>query len=37
MIGDYAASFIPVIFVPLLAVVAFAVMGLFFIYVESDA
>ena len=37
MLGDYAASFLPVVFVPMLAVVAFAVMGLFFMYVESDA
>jgi hypothetical protein len=37
MLGDYAASFLPVALVPLLAVAAFAAMGLFFIYVESDA
>ena len=37
MIGDYAASFLPAVFVPMLALVAFAVMGLLFIYVESDA
>lgn len=37
MLGDYAASFLPVALVPLLAVSAFAAMGLFFIYIESDA
>lgn len=37
MFGDYVASFLPAIFVPLLPVAAFAAMGLFFIYVESDA
>ncbi len=37
MLGDYAASFLPAVFVPLLAVVAFASMGLFFIYVESES
>lgn len=37
MIGDYAASFLPVAFVPMLAIVAFAAMGLFFIYVETEA
>jgi photosystem I subunit 8 len=37
MLGDYAVSFLPVIFVPLLAVAAFASMGLFFIYVEDEA
>ncbi|MGK7876020.1 MAG: photosystem I reaction center subunit VIII [Xenococcaceae cyanobacterium] len=37
MTGVYAASFLPVVFVPLLALVAFAVMGLLFIYIESEA
>ncbi|ACK67922.1 photosystem I reaction center subunit VIII [Rippkaea orientalis PCC 8801] len=37
MIGNYAASYLPVIFVPLMAVLAFTVMGLLFIYVESEA
>ena len=37
MLGDYAASYFPFVFVPLLPVAAFAVMGLLFIYVESDA
>ncbi|NJN20395.1 MAG: photosystem I reaction center subunit VIII [Leptolyngbya sp. RL_3_1] len=37
MLGDYAASFLPVALVPILAVSAFAVMGLLFIYIESDA
>ena len=37
MLGDYAASFLPVALVPMLAIVAFATMGLFFIYVETDA
>ncbi len=37
MTGAYAASFLPVVFVPLLALVAFAVMGLLFIHIESDA
>jgi len=37
MLGDYAASYLPFVFVPLLAVSAFAVMGLLFMYVESDA
>lgn len=33
----YAASFLPEIFVPLLPFAAFAVMGLLFVYVESEA
>ena len=37
MTGAYTASFLPVLFVPFLAVSAFAVMALLFIYVESDA
>jgi photosystem I subunit 8 len=37
MTGAYAASFLPAILVPLLAVIAFGVMGLLFLYVESDA
>ena len=37
MIGSYAASYLPVIFVPLMAVLAFAVMGLLFTYIESEA
>ncbi|MEO1522982.1 MAG: photosystem I reaction center subunit VIII [Cyanobacteria bacterium J06633_2] len=37
MLGEYAASFLPVVFVPLLAVAAFASMGLFFIYIEDEA
>ncbi|MEM9542707.1 MAG: photosystem I reaction center subunit VIII [Cyanobacteria bacterium P01_E01_bin.42] len=35
--GSYAASFLPMIFVPLLAVAAGIVMGLFFMYVENEA
>ncbi len=37
MLGDYAASFLPAVFVPMLAVMAFAVMAILFSYVESDA
>jgi photosystem I subunit 8 len=38
MIGDYAASFLPYVMVPLICNVMFAVvMGLFFIYVDQDA
>ncbi len=37
MTGAYAASFLPTVLVPLLPVAAFAVMGLLFLYVESDA
>lgn len=38
MIGSYAASFLPVILVPLVGMVLPAVaMGLLFIQVESDA
>ncbi len=37
MIGDYTASFLPIVFVPLICMVCFAVaMGLFFVYVESE-
>ncbi|MGK7930573.1 MAG: photosystem I reaction center subunit VIII [Microcystaceae cyanobacterium] len=32
-----AASYLPSIFVPALAVLAFAVMGLLFLYVEGEA
>lgn len=35
--GSYAASFLPIAFVPLMAVAAGVVMGLFFMHVESDA
>lgn len=38
MIGSYAASFLPVVLVPLVGMVLPAVvMGLLFIQVESDA
>ncbi|KKI99805.1 photosystem I reaction center subunit VIII [Prochlorothrix hollandica] len=38
MIGDYAASFLPFIMVPLVGLVTAAVaMGLFFQYVEADS
>ena len=38
MIGDYAASWLPVAMVPFIGMVCFAVsMALFFIYVESEA
>lgn len=37
MTDTYALSYLPAIFVPLMAVLAFTVMGLLFIYVESDA
>ncbi len=37
MTGTYAAAYLPIIFVPLMAVLAFTVMGLLFIYVESEA
>jgi photosystem I subunit VIII len=37
MIGSYAASFLPVVLVPLVGLVSSAVaMGLLFTYVESD-
>ncbi|MGK7917159.1 MAG: photosystem I reaction center subunit VIII [Prochloraceae cyanobacterium] len=35
--ASFAASYLPVIFVPLLAIAAFAVMGLLFTYIESEA
>jgi photosystem I subunit VIII len=38
MMGSYAASFLPVVLVPLVGMVLPAVaMGLLFIHVESDA
>ena len=38
MTGAYAASFLPVVLVPAVCMVTFAmVMALFFVYVESDA
>ena len=38
MIGDYAASWLPVFMVPFIGLVSVAVsMALFFIYVESEA
>ena len=38
MIGDYAASWLPVFLVPFIGLVCFSVsMALFFIYVESEA
>ncbi len=38
MIGDYAASWIPIAMVPFIGMVAFAVsMVLFFVYVEGEA
>ncbi len=37
MTDAYTLSYLPVIFVPLMAVLAFTVMGLLFIYVESEA
>jgi photosystem I reaction center subunit VIII len=37
MIGDYAGSFLPYIFVPLICMVGFATaLGLFFVYVEQE-
>ncbi|ELR98142.1 hypothetical protein [Gloeocapsa sp. PCC 73106] len=36
MTGAYAASFLPTLLVPLLPIAAFAVMGLLFLYVETD-
>ncbi|MEL4894098.1 photosystem I reaction center subunit VIII [Crocosphaera sp. Alani8] len=37
MTGTYAAAYLPAIFVTLLPVLAFAVMGLLFVYIESEA
>ncbi len=37
MTGSYAAAYLPAVLVPLLPVLAFMVMGLLFIYVESEA
>ena len=38
MIGDYAASWLPVAMVPLIGLVGFAVSSvLFFIYAENEA
>ena len=34
--GIYSASYLPSIFVPMLAISAFTVMGLFFLYVEAE-
>ncbi|MGK7929235.1 MAG: photosystem I reaction center subunit VIII [Spirulina sp.] len=35
--GSYAASFLPIAFVPLMAVAAAVVLGLLFMYIESEA
>ncbi len=37
MTGTYAAAYLPAIFIALLPVLAFSVMGLLFIYVETEA
>ncbi len=38
MAGEYAASFLPIVFVPLIGIVMPAVvMGLLFIHIESEA
>ncbi|MEM9219355.1 MAG: photosystem I reaction center subunit VIII [Cyanobacteria bacterium P01_F01_bin.150] len=37
MSGDYAASFLPIVLIPLLAVAAFTAMGLFFIYIQNES
>ena len=37
MLGTYALPYLPVIFVPLMAVLAFTVMGLLFMHVEAEA
>lgn len=35
--GSYAASFLPSVLVPLSAIASFVAMGLFYLYIESDA
>ncbi|KKZ10305.1 MAG: photosystem I reaction center subunit VIII [Candidatus Synechococcus spongiarum SP3] len=35
MIGDYAAAWMPSVFIPLLVISAFAAMGILFTVVES--
>lgn len=37
MTGTYAAAYLPAIFVVLLPVLAFTVMGLLFVYIETEA
>ncbi|CCQ49534.1 photosystem I reaction center subunit VIII [Crocosphaera watsonii WH 8501] len=37
MTGTYAAAYLPAIFVALLPVLAFTVMGLLFVYIETEA
>lgn len=37
MTGAYAASYLPVCFVPLMALSFFVVLGLLFTYIEADA
>lgn len=36
MVATYTLPYLPVVFVPLMAVLAFTVMALSFIYVESE-
>ena len=37
MTGTYAASFLPAMLVPMMAVLNFVVLGLLFKYIESEA
>ena len=37
MTGTYAAAYLPAILVALLPVLAFTVMGLLFVYIETEA
>ncbi|OKH19718.1 hypothetical protein [[Limnothrix rosea] IAM M-220] len=37
MTGAYAASFLPAMLVPMMAVLNFVVLGLLFTYIESEA
>ena len=38
MTGAYTASFLPIVFVPLICMVLFAVvLGFLFVYIESEA
>ena len=37
MTGTYAAAYLPASFVALLPVLAFTVMGLLFVYIETEA
>ena len=34
--GVYSAAYLPSVFIPLLAISAFAAMGLFFLYIETE-